>query len=59
MQTLDELYISYNKLTQRSIEIIHKYSFQMKKLHIAKYVFYMIIKETSSRARGVSLSVST
>lgn len=36
MHTVDELYISYNKLTQRSIEIIHKYSYQIKKLHIAK-----------------------
>ena len=36
LHTLDELYISYNKLTQRSIDIIHKYSYQITKLHIAK-----------------------
>ena len=34
---LDELYISYNKLTHKGIETLNKYAHELRVLHIAKY----------------------
>lgn len=36
--SLESLYVSYNKLTHRAIEIINSYSYEIKTLHISKYL---------------------
>lgn len=33
---LESLYVSYNNLTQRSIEVINRYCYEIKTLHISK-----------------------
>ena len=35
---LDELYISYNRLTHKGIETLNKYAHELRVLHIAKYI---------------------
>ena len=36
--SLESLHVSYNNLTSRSIEIINRYSYDIKNLHISKYI---------------------
>ena len=35
-QPVESLFVSYNKLTSRSIEIINRFSYEIKVLHISK-----------------------
>lgn len=37
-QPLESLYVSYNDLTSRAIEVINKFSYEIKVLHISKYI---------------------
>ena len=55
--SLESLHVSYNNLTSRSIEIINRYSYDIKNLHISKYI--SIYQGMPSNPRALSSSAGT